>query len=403
VIGKGSGGQNSTFAVTVSFIDNVTETRIQDQGNWSRPYFAAPHVSSTGGVDKEQVWADNAATSPFFGNAYVCYTDFHSFSGGNNFPLKPMVSTSRDGGVTWKSRQVAPPWTSRGAHQGCTIRTDSHGVVYAFFTHFQPGTPGLGTHTMIRSFDGGKTWEQPPREIVPMNDACFRFDPISGRCVADGVAGFRIDLAAMPSVDIANGAPTGEDATDQIVDVWADGSLGEGNEAAFLSYSTDGGESWSEPEAISEPGDRVVYAAPGIAPDGSAVYVAYMAISKAFQETTEESRPEHGVFIGSALDADGVPTGWSTLYSGPFGDVRGSSQGRILYNEFMGDYTYAIGTRTYGAGVWTEVRRTEDCPAIDEWRQDSVEAGTVVFPAPWPLGDCPDRFGNNDIFSATTG
>jgi hypothetical protein len=25
-----------------------------------------------------------------------------------------------------------------------------------------------------------------------------------------------------------------------------------------------------------------------------------------------------------------------------------------------------------------------------------------VFPAPWPLGDCPANFGNNDISGATT-
>jgi hypothetical protein len=24
------------------------------------------------------------------------------------------------------------------------------------------------------------------------------------------------------------------------------------------------------------------------------------------------------------------------------------------------------------------------------------------FPAPWPLGDCPANFGNNDTFGATT-
>jgi hypothetical protein len=39
---------------------------------------------------------------------------------------------------------------------------------------------------------------------------------------------------------------------------------------------------------------------------------------------------------------------------------------------------------------------------MDDWRQASHDAGTLVFPAPWPL-DCAGNFGNNDIFSATTG
>jgi hypothetical protein len=64
---------------------------------------------------------------------------------------------------------------------------------------------------------------------------------------------------------------------------------------------------------------------------------------------------------------------------------------------------YSIATRTYGAGVWDDVRNTSDCPAMDAWRQASLNAGHLVFPAPWPLGDCPPTFGNNDIFSATTG
>ena len=402
VIAKGSDTQNSTFAVTVSHIDNPSPARIQVQSNWSQPYFAATHVSTSAGLDKEQVWADNAASSRFFGNVYVCYVDFHSFSQGNNFPLKPMVATSTDGGITWKDHQVAPPLTNsqHGALDGCTVRTDSHGVVYVFFTHFS-GTGLQGAHTLIESFDGGQTWGY-PRDVLPMTDPCFFVDPVSGRCVEDGIAGARSDLAAMPSVDIANGAPTGAGATDEIIDAWTDGGLGQNNEKTMVSYSVDHGQTWSTPTAVSLAGDRSAYSAPAIAPDGSAAYVVYMAFTQPFQTTTASSRPEHGVLLSSTI-VGGVPTGWSPAYVGSTGDARGTSQGRILYNEFLGDYVYAVATRTYGAGVWTDTRRTVDCPAMDAWRQASFTAGHRVFPAPWPLGDCPGAFGNDDIFSASTG
>src|SRR6266496_2288522 len=232
--------QNGFFGVTVSSIDNVTPQRIANQANWSRPYLAAPHAAFSSGLDKEQIWADNAESSPFFGNVYVCYSDFHSFSGGNAFPLKPMVSTSRDGGVTWKQHQVAPPIASaqQGSYDGCTVRTDSHGVVYVFFTHFG-GTGLAGYHTVIKSLDGGQTW-RPPQDVVAITDPCFHVDRVSRRCVIDGIAGARTDIAAMPSIDIANGAPTGVDATNEIVDSWVDGRDGPDHEKVFLAYSTNG-------------------------------------------------------------------------------------------------------------------------------------------------------------------
>jgi hypothetical protein len=403
VIGKGSETQNSTFAVTVSHIDNASPSRIQVQSNWSQPSFAATHVATSAGLDKEQIWADNAASSPFFGNVYVCYVDAHSFSGGNAFPLFPVVATSTDGGSTWKDRPVAPPLTNsqHGALDGCTARTDSHGVVYVFFTHFA-GSGLQGAHTLIESFDGGRTWTQ-PRDVVPMTDPCFFVDPVSFRCVEDGVAGARIDLAAMASVDIANGAPTGVGATNEIIDAWTDGALGQNNEKTMVSYSLDRGGTWSTPSAISLPGDRSTYSAPALAPDGSAAYVVYMAYTRPFQTDTSTVRLEHGVLLSSPI-VGGVPTAWTPAYVGPLGDARGSSQGRILYNEFLGDYVYAVATRSYGAGVWTDTRRTADCPAMDAWREASFTAGHRVFPAPWPLGECPDQsFGNADIFSASTG
>jgi hypothetical protein len=397
------GGQNSTIDLTVSHFDDPSAANYQDQTKWSRPFFVPSHLPPTAGLDKEEVWADNAESSHFFGNVYTCFSDFHSFSQGRNFALFPMVAVSTDGGQTWTSRRVAPPVTAApvGFRQGCTVRTDSHGVVYAFFTHFSE-TSNTGSHTMIKSFDGGATWGRPV-DFMTMNDACLRVDPISGRCIEDGIAGARSDLAAMPSVDIANGAPTGADATDEIVDVWTDGRLGLNNEKAMLSYSTDGGSTWSSPTAVSLPDDRSLYSAPAIAPDGSKVFVVYNAFTTPLQTTTANPRPEHGVLLSAPIGAGGTPGPWTTEFVGPAGDARGSSQGRILYNEFLGDYVYAIATRTYGTGVWTDVRRTEDCPAMDAWRQASFSAGHLVFPAPWPFADCPSNFGNNDIFSATTG
>jgi hypothetical protein len=397
------GGIKTATAVAVSHIDNVTPIRILDQFNWSPPILVTERSGRTAGFDKEQIWADNAATSPFFGSVYVCFVDFHSFSAGNGFPLFPFVATSTDGGVQWTTRLVAPPVANleQGSRTGCTIRTDSQGVVYAFFAHIGAGIPGFGSHTLIKSFDGGKHWTR-PLELFLVNDACFFFDPVSGRCVGDGIAGARIDLAAAPSADIANGAPTGADATDEIVLAWSDGRDGQNHEKTLFAFSTDRGETWSEPDEVSVEGDRSIYSAAAIAPNGTKAYVVYMGLGAPFQTITTTPRPLHGVLLQTDIGTNGAPLAWATAYTGAFGDARGTSQGRILYNEFLGDYVYAIATRTYGAGVWTDVQRTADCPAMDAWRQASFNAGERVFPAPWPLGDCPATFGNNDIFGATT-
>ena len=393
------GGINSNTAITVSHIDNLTPARVADQSNWSKPYFVPANIAATAGLDKEQVWADNAASSPFFGNVYVCYDDFHSLSKGNNFPLFPSVAVSSDGGLTWKTHSVAPPAAAKTL-DGCTVRTDSHGNVYAFFTHFS-NTSNDGAQTLVTSSNGGTTWGRPV-DFMQMNASCFFFDPVAGRCNSEGPAGARNDLMAMPSVDIANGAPTGADATNEIVDAWSDGRNGLNHEVSLLSYSTDLGQTWSAPQTVSAPGDRALFTAPAIAPDGSRVYLAYNAFTAPFSTTTAPPRPEHGVLRSAAIGAGGVPGAFSTEFTGASGDARGTAQGRILYNEFLGDYVYAIGTRTYGAGVWTDVPNTADCPAMDAWRQASFNAGQRVFPAPWPIGDCPANWGNSDISSATT-
>src|SRR5438034_1764824 len=57
--------------------------------------------------DHEMVAVDDASSSPFFGNVYVCDAALRSQEIGG-FPAPIQVNTSSDGGDTWTTRQVSP-------------------------------------------------------------------------------------------------------------------------------------------------------------------------------------------------------------------------------------------------------------------------------------------------------
>jgi hypothetical protein len=235
--------------------------------------------------------------------------------------------------------------------------------------------------------------------LYQITDPCFRFsnDGAGDRCVEDGLAGARNDLAASPSVSIANGAPTGAGATNEIVNAWADGRDGLNHEHVLFSSSTGGGEpgTWSGPTAIETAGDRGLYAAPAISPNGSTVYIVYNAFTTPFRDDTFAPRGLVGIVKRASVSSDGTVGSFANVNRGAVGDPRASSQNNLVM-EFLGDYVYAVATRTYGAAVWNDARNASDCPAIDAWRASLRTANPGTRPA--PQQDCPATFGNTDIF-----
>ena len=87
-------------AIAVSHADDLAAAAAGDAGAWSDPAIVTERSqSSTTFSDKSTMWVDNAASSPRFGTAYVCYTQFRSQQ--DTGPEKIAVSHSTDGGDTW--------------------------------------------------------------------------------------------------------------------------------------------------------------------------------------------------------------------------------------------------------------------------------------------------------------
>jgi hypothetical protein len=380
-------------AIAVSRTDNPRAAASNGASAWMDPVLISKQ-SSTTFSDKEQVWADNAQSSPFFGRVYVCWASFRGQEKGAALPVPLIVARSADGGSTWTQKQVGPA-TSNGVNSqpdGCTVRTDSHGNVYVFGVGSRGGT---SFEMMYKSTDGGAHFTGPALLSTAVNPGVV--DPVIGRPVMDGVAGARNDLAFAPSADIANGAPSGTDATNRIVLTWADGRNGLNNEQLLMMTSTNGGASFSGPAAVPlAAGDRPYYTAPAISPDGTDVYITYNAFTTPFRNDTSSPRGLVGVILHADVTGGAIGA-FGTLARGPVGDPRASSQNN-LQAEFLGDYVYTAATRGGAVGVWNDVRNAADCPALDAWRL-SLRTGTSV-PRPAPQADCPATFGNSDIFGA---
>jgi hypothetical protein len=373
-------------AATVSRTDNVQAAAANNQGAWMDPVIVTRQNAALLS-DKEDIWADNAASSRFFGNVYVCNTAFRSVSG----PPEPiMLSASRDGGATWRQRQLTSATSNAqsGGRQGCAVRTDSTGVVYVVWE----GTAGgQSVFYLARSFDGGSNFEK-PRPVATVHDV-GAFDPVSGRTVFDGLAGTRTD--SFPSLGIANGAPTGAGAPDTMVLTWPDGALN--HEQALVQTSADHGVTWSTPVNAAATGDRPDNPAVAISPDGTDLYLVYNGYLDPFRTTTAEPRRMQGVTRHADVGAGGTVGGFTTLHRGPVGDARATT--RTLNRESIYDYQYAAASRDYGAVVWMDARDAAICPAVNAYRQSLID-GTPIA-APSPLTDCPPTFGNLDIYSGS--
>ncbi len=386
-------------AIAVSRTDNPEAAAFDVKGAWMPPVIVSKQNAALFS-DHEQVAVDDAESSPFFGNVYICNAAFRSQErSGNALPEPIVLNVSTDGGDTWKSHQLTSAVNNiqTGGRQDCQVDTDSQGTVYVFWDGTDQRTGQFGIF-MIRSFNGGKSFERPARFVTAVVPTGLPDFANSGSFTMDGIAGARDGVT--PSVSIANGAPSGADATDTIALTYGEGPTPSvanpgPNEKAQVRLSFNHGVTWTAPVNGAEPIDRPMFPAIAISPDGTDLYLTYDAFLEPWQPTTATPRPMLGV-VGHA-DVSPAPA-FSTLHRAQPGDSRGSSQNNLVAG-FLGDYNYAVATRDFGLLVWNDVRNAADCPAIDAYRQSIADGSPIAAPA--PEQDCPATFGNTDIFGGS--
>ena len=390
-------------AIAVSRLDsqNYADAKLGTNAAWKAPVIVTKQNAALFS-DHEMIAVDDATSSPFFGNVYVCDAAFRSQE-IVGLPEPIVVNSSSDGGDTWRSRQVSPSVNNAtlGGRQDCAVNTDSNGTLYVFWDGVDAKTK-TDAIFMIRSFDGGKTFARPAQVVTHITTTGLR-DPESGDLTFDGVAGARD--GSFPTVDIANGAPTGADATNEIVLAWSNGPTPSNtspgsNEQVRVMSSLNGGGTWSSASIASPAADRPDFPAIAISPNGRDAYLTYMNFLQPWQSTTAAPRWFDGVVRHADISTTGVIGAWSDVHRAAQGDARASSA-NALTDEFLGDYDYAFATNGGVVAVWNDASNAADCPAIDLYRQKIVDGTATSDSAdpsrPAPSNDCLPTFGNTDI------
>ncbi|NTV83576.1 MAG: exo-alpha-sialidase, partial [Bacteroidales bacterium] len=330
---NGAGGSNSgdpaaaiglTGRQYIGFINSSSGQSVAystDNGNTWTSVVAATANGDL--LDKNHMWIDNGAASPYEGNLYVSYTDF----GASGYPIE--ITRSTNDGISYSTPVVISGGINAGSHnQGVNIQTGPDGEVYVIWAVYDSWPSDETAIAFAKSSDGGATFAPASRKITN----------IRGIRTTETSKDHRVNSFPSMAVDISGGPNNGN-----IYIVWANvGTPGVNTGSdidVYMSRSTNEGDTWSTPVKVNQD-------PPGL---GKQHYFPWITcdrltgeLSVVFYDDRNVSSTQCEVFVASSSDAGNT---WEDFRVSDVAFTPAPIPG--LAGGYMGDYLgiAAVGSR----------------------------------------------------------
>jgi PKD repeat protein len=339
---NGAGGYNSgdpaaaiglTGRQYIGFIDNNSGQSVawsdDDGASWTSVVAATQNGDL---LDKNHMWIDNSAVSPYEGNIYVSYTDF----GASGYPIE--VTHSANDGLSYSTPVAISGAINAGSHnQGVNIQTGPNGQVYIIWAVYDSWPSDETAIGFAKSTDGGTTFAPATRII----------SNIRGIRTTETSKNQRVNSFPSMAVDISGGPNNGT-----IYIVWANVGVPGVNTGSdidvYMSKSANQGDSWAVPVKVNQDpsGQAKEHYFPWITCDRITG-----ELSVIFYDDRNVTSTQCEVFVASSLDGGAT---WDDFKVSDVSFTPSPIPG--LASSYMGDYlgVSAVGSRVYP--VWPDNR-----------------------------------------------
>jgi uncharacterized membrane protein len=282
--------------------------------------------------DKEQLWVDHSATSPFKDNIYVIW-----------HPGLPAVVARRTGpNGSWQAPIQVSGSETTGTAIGADIKTNSSGDVFAFY----PDTGSQGIY-VVKSTNGGASFGTPTQIATSFGSFQFAVPADASRQLLIYTTAGAYRTSSLNNVYVAWDDLSG--------DAGCTSGGGPGTNASstcksriFFSRSTDGGATWSAPVKINNQSGLNDQFFPWLAVDdvNGKIAITY------YDTVGDSTRASTNMYYQSSVD-NGVT--WSAPFKVTTASTNETTAGADSGNQY-GDYTGLDGVSNLYFPSWTDRR-----------------------------------------------